>query len=133
MRNFTLVVLFGFLSFSNSLDAQQLSSKDKVVRIEVLPEYIVINCDNTVSFLTRSIRIEIFAKKSENEKTLKNLEELLEDSRHLKIGNHTDLLNAMSKLGFDYQNNFLQEPITSNTFGRIAFVFRKKQKYRDIE
>lgn len=133
MRLSTLTLFICFLFVAEKSNAQQLSTNGKSVRVEELPEYIVINCDNTISFMTRSIRIEIYAKKSENEKVLKNLEELLESPKYLKIGNHTDLLTTMSKLGYDYQNNFLQDPITPNTFGRVAFVFRKKQKFRETE
>ena len=63
MRLSTLTLFICFLFVAVKSNAQQLSSNGKSVRVEELPEYIVINCDNTISFMTRSIRIEIYAKK----------------------------------------------------------------------
>ena len=59
------------------------------------------------------------------------MQELLEESKYLKISNQTDLLNAMSKLGFDYTDAFPQNSQETNSLSRTGFVFRKKEKYRN--
>ena len=121
----------GAILFTISLSAQQLTVNDKAIKIEELPEYIVINCDNFSSALGGTIGITIQSKKSDYEKVLTDLGVVLEENKYLGIKNQTDLLNAMSKLGFDYVNAFPQSSPETVSFSRSGFVFRKKEKYRN--
>lgn len=130
MTSLRTIVSIGAILFATSLHAQQLSKSGKTVKADELPEYVIINCDNTRSGLTNSIRIVIQSKNSEYEKSLQDLQALLEENNYLKISNQTDLLNAMSRLGFDYINAFPQNPGEGNSYSRTGFVFRKKDKYR---
>lgn len=117
--------------FALSVNAQELSSSDKIIKVEELPEYVVVNCDNVAGILRRNIRIRIQAKGSQFEKKLDDLEAILDEEKYLFVINQTDLLNAMAKLGFDYVNAFTQGENESISFGRSGFVFRKKEKYRN--
>jgi predicted RND superfamily exporter protein len=130
MKNLKVIAIIYAIISASSLHAQTLSLNNKTVKVEEFPEYIIINSDNISSILGQSIRIVIQAKNSEFEKSLKDLQDLLEDNKYLKISNQTDLLNAMSKLGFDYVDAFPQNPSTESSFSRTGFVFRKKEKYR---
>ena len=129
MKNLPLFLTICAMLIASNSYAQSLSSNDKTVNVEEFPEYIVINCDNTSPILGNSIRIVIQAKNSAFEKPLKNLQELLEENKYLKISNQTDLLNAMSKLGFDYTDAY--NSTEGSGFSRTGFVFRKKEKYRN--
>lgn len=131
MKNLKVIVTIYATIVASSLFGQTLSSNDKTVKVDEFPEYIIINCDNVSPVLGKSIRIMIQAKSSEFEKPLKDLQDLLEDNKYLRIGNQTDLLNAMSRLGFDYMDAFLQNPRAESSFSRTGFVFRKKEKYRN--
>lgn len=130
MKILKVIAIIYAITSASSLHAQTLSLNNKTVKVEEFPEYIIINSDNTSSILGQSIRIVIQAKNSEFEKSLKDLQDLLEDNKYLKISNQTDLLNAMSKLGFDYVDAFPQNPSIESSFSRTGFVFRKKEKYR---
>lgn len=118
-------------TFASGLYAQTLHVNGKSIKVDDLPEYVIINCDNVSPLLGKSIRIVIQAKNSEFEPAFKTLENLLEDNKYLKISNQTDLLNAMSKLGFDYVNAFPQNLTEKSSFSRTGFVFRKKDTYRN--
>ncbi len=131
MSNLKIIIIIGAIMFATSVNAQQLSVSDKTVKVEELPEYIVINCDNTTSILGKTIQISIQAKNSDYEKSLNDLEGLLEEKKYLKISNQTDLLNVMSKLGFDYVDAFPQNSNQGVNLSRTGFVFRKKEKYRN--
>lgn len=125
-----IIPLFAVLFLTNSY-AQILSSNGKTVKVEELPEYIIVNCDNVTSILSSSIRIAIQAKNSKFGVPLQKLEDLLENKSYLKISNQTDLLNTMSSLGFEYVNAFPQNTVPESSFSRSGFVFRKKEKYRN--
>jgi hypothetical protein len=131
MRKLRIIVTICAVILSLDLYAQNLSVNNKTIKVEELPEYIIINCDNVTTVLSRSIGIHIEAKKSEYEKPLKDLQDLLEDNKYLNISNQTDLLNTMSKLGFDYVDAFPQNSPENSVFSRAGFVFRKKEKYRN--
>ena len=133
MKYLKIIVTIYAIIVASSLCGQNLSSKDKTVTVDEFPEYIIINSDNISPVLSKSIRIVIQAKNSEFEKPLIELQDLLEDNKYLKISNQTDLLNAMSKLGFDYIDAFLQNPRSESSFSRTGFVFRKKEKYRNLK
>jgi len=126
-----------------SLSAQELKViESSTVNINELPEYVVITSENTKLF--GGINISIDYKKSQYEDVLGELETLLQNRRKLRIRNQTDLLNAMSKLGFEYVDAY---NATAGTLGlgggddiqlsgseskfRTNMVFRKKEKYRE--
>jgi hypothetical protein len=133
MKYLKLIITIYATIVASSLYGQTLSSNAKTVKVEDFPEYIIINCDNVSPILGKTIRIVIQASNSDFEKPFKDLQELLDDNKFLKISNQTDLLNAMSKLGFDYTDAFLQNPRAENTFSRTGFVFRKKEKFRNLQ
>jgi hypothetical protein len=118
------------ITFASCSYAQSLSFKDKSFKVEEFPEYVIINCDNLNPVLANSINIVIQAKNSKFEKSLKGLQDFFEGNKYLKIRNQTDLLNAMSELGFDYVDAFPQNSPENSAFSRTGFVFRKKEKYR---
>ncbi|MFY7651409.1 MAG: hypothetical protein ACOVQE_01850 [Chitinophagaceae bacterium] len=124
------VCLFAIFS-SSKTTAQELSVKDKLIKVTELPEYVVINSDNATGTLSRTIRIAILSKFSATEKELQLLQEILDDKQYLGITNQTDLLNAMSKLGFDFLTAFPQNLRELSSESRTGFVFRKKEKYRN--
>lgn len=117
--------------FTTNLYAQSLSVKDKTLDINNFPEYIVINCDNITPPLGNTISIVIQVKNSNYEKSLNDLQDVLENKKYLKITNQTDLLNTMSKFGFDYINSFPQNATENSLFNRTGFIFRKKEKFRN--
>lgn len=64
---------------------------------------------------------------------------MLQEKKQLRIRNQTDMLNAMSKLEFEYINSFtartdgteVRDNVSlSDTKHRINTVFRKKEKFR---
>lgn len=136
-----LLVVFVALLAMN-LTAQELSvDNSSSVNIERLPEYVVITSENTK--LLGGMNINIASKKSSYENVLKDLEALLQKNRNLAIRNQTDLLNAMSTLGFDYVDAYNASAGTvgaaagedvqafgSNAKYRINMVFRKKTAFR---
>ncbi len=122
------------------------AQKSKVIEtfrtnIKQLPEYVVVTSENTK--VLGGIDISIDTKKSDHEDVLKQLETLLQNRKKLRIRNQTDLLNAMSNLGFEYVDAFnassaIIDAGTEDDFEilegeskfRINMVFRKKEKYR---
>lgn len=135
-----LLVVVTFLALNVS--AQELSvDNSPSVNIERLPEYVVVTSENTK--LLGGMNINIASKKSSYENVLKDLEALLQKNRNLAIRNQTDLLNAMSTLGFDYVDAYNASAGTvgaaagedvqafgSNAKYRINMVFRKKTAFR---
>jgi len=136
-----LFLLITFVTLN--IAAQELKVvNSSSVNIEQLPEYVVITSENTK--LLGGINITIDYKKSVYEDVLDELETLLQNRKKLKIRNQTDLLNAMSKLGFEYVDAY---NATAGTLGigggddvqisgseskfRTNMVFRKKEKYRE--
>ncbi len=133
-----LVALISMSVTAQELEVVSASS----VNIEQLPEYIVVTSENTK--LIGGIDITIDYKKSVYEDVLDELETLLQNRKKLRIRNQTDLLNAMSELGFEYIDAY---NATAGTLGvgggndvevfgseakyRINMVFRKKEKYRE--
>jgi len=112
------------------------------VNIEQLPEYVVITSENTK--LIGGINIIIDYKKSKYQKVLGELEILLQNKNKLRVRNQTDLLNAMSKLSFEYVDAYNASTGTIGAGGgedvqiygsqgkfRINMVFRKKEKFRN--
>lgn len=122
---------FLILLLTCKLQAQQLSANEKTIRIEELPEYVIVNCDNAGSMIGTSIRISIPNRNSNFEKSLKDLADMLEDKKLLGISNQTDLLNTLSKLGYEFVNAFPLNAGEGSSFSRSGFVFRKKERFRN--
>jgi hypothetical protein len=138
----TIITIILTLTFCKTISAQELS-KTQSAKIENFPEYVIITSQNTKLF--GGIGIFIDSKKSKYEENLDNLAELLQSKSGLRVRNQTDLLNAMSQLGFDYINSYNAEAIMPDSDGedlldiidggegtfKINMVFRKKEKYRE--
>lgn len=137
-----LTSLVAIILLSTNVKAQELKVENmSSVNINELPEYVVVTSENTK--LIGGININIDYKKSDYEAVLKELEHLLQNKNKLKIRNQTDLLNAMSKLGFEYINAYNGkagtigassgnkfEILGSQAKYRINMVFKKKAKYQ---
>ncbi len=141
----TTMVLMLLVTALN-VKGQELSViKSSSIGINELPEYVIITSQNTK--LLGGINIIIDKKRSTYKDQLEELESLLQDGDKLRVRNQTDLLNAMSKLGFDYVNAYNANaimPSNRNSDGedilnivdggegtyKVNMVFRKKEKYR---
>ncbi len=149
MKNLRTVLFVAsmFLVMLNEGYAQELSfTKSTEVNINNLPEYVIVTSQNTK--LLGGIGVTIDAKKSSYKKQLLTLNDLLQDSDKLKIRNQTDLLNAMSKLGYEFVdaynasqvvNSREKEDVVDDIFNeidggkgvfRVNMIFRKKEKFR---
>ncbi len=143
---------YSFILFSlcttYTLNAQELkvekTSQNAVINIEELPEYLIIQSEDTR--LLGGIAMTIDYKNSEYKEALIKLQGTLEKSSGLKVRNQTDLLNALSKLGFEYVDAYEASAFSSSTsdqsqdkssseYGsskiRINMIFRKKEKFRN--
>lgn len=129
---------FSLQSFSQELKVENISS----ISIEELPEYVIVTSENTK--LIGGINITIDYKRSQYQDRLEELESLLQNRRKLHIRNQTDLLNAMSKLDFEYIDSYAGasgslglgggddiEVFGSESKFRTNMVFRKKEVYRN--
>ena len=136
-----LVLLLTVKGFSQELSVVRSSS----VSINDFPEYVIITSQNTK--LLGGIGLIIDSKKSSYKSQLEELESLLQDGDKLRVRNQTDLLNAMSKLGFEYVNAYNANavmPSSRDSGGedllniidggegayKVNMVFRKKEKFR---
>lgn len=136
-----LVLLLSVKGFSQELSVIKSSS----VNINDFPEYVIITSQNTK--LLGGIGIIIDSKRSAYKSQLRQLEDLLQDGDKLRVRNQTDLLNAMSKLGFEYVNAYNANavmPSSRDSGGedllnvldggegayKVNMVFRKKEKFR---
>ena len=139
MKKLFKLLFAGMLIFvALSTSAQELKVIDSSsVNIEDFPEYVIITSQNTK--LLGGIGISIDYKKSSYKKQLVELENILQSGKKLKVRNQTDLLNSMSKLGFEYLNAYVASASTSTnkdelSFGdntyRVNMVFRKKESFR---
>ncbi len=143
----TLFVICALGIFThNQIQGQELSVvRAARVNVNQLPEYVIITSQNTK--LLGGINIIIDYKKSTYKNSLRELEELLQDGDKLRVRNQTDLLNSMSKLGFEYVNAYNASAVTASAGKddldvifdeldggegsfRINMVFRKKEKFR---
>ncbi len=138
----SFIVFMIILLFTSEVFSQEIS-KTQSANVKDFPEYVIITSQNT-KFLG-GIDITIDSKKSKYEDQLDNLEELLQSRSGLRVRNQTDLLNAMSQLGFEYINSYNAEAIMPDKNGedifdiieggegtfRVNMVFRKKEKYRE--
>ncbi|CAL2104581.1 conserved exported protein of unknown function [Tenacibaculum sp. 190130A14a] len=141
LKTFFLVGLVIVLSSSSAFSQELEVTRSASSNINSLPEYIVITSENTK--LLGGIDIIIEYKRSPYKKELENLEEILQDGDKLRVRNQTDLLNSMSKLGYEYIDAFNvsgdtsgfeagknDDVFASDTKYRINMVFRKKKEYR---
>lgn len=140
---FSSIVVLLALLFSVNMFSQELSVvTNSSVNIKDLPEYVIITSENTK--LLGGINIIIDFKRSPYKEQLRNLEDLLQDGDKLRVRNQTDLLNSMSKLGFEYVDAYNAnsgslgvgggddvEVFGSNAKFRVNMVFRKKEKFRN--
>ncbi len=137
-KSFKLLFAGMLIFVALSTSAQELKVIDSSsVNIEDFPEYVIITSQNTK--LLGGIGISIDYKKSSYKKQLVELENILQSGKKLKVRNQTDLLNSMSKLGFEYLNAYVASASTSTnkdelSFGdntyRVNMVFRKKESFR---
>ncbi len=104
--------------------AQGQADKVNTVDVERLPEYILIGSESTARMMG-PMTIVINSKGSPYEAALVELEGMLTDKDKLRILNQTDLLNAISDMGFDYVDAFI---VGRGDF--VNMVFRKKPEYR---
>ncbi len=89
--------------------------------LEHLPEYVVVRSEETGSTIT----ISIDNRKSKYHSLLEALEEHLAHRKKLNVRNQSELLTAMSEIGYDYINAY---PISEEDM--INVVFRKKAQFR---
>ena len=122
MRSIKIAFLLAF-AFTSAL-AQGQANKVNTINIENLPEYIMIRSESTARVMG-PMTIVINSKGSPHEAALVELEDMLTGKDKLRILNQTDLLNAISDMGFDYVDAFI---IGSGDF--VNMVFRKKPEYR---
>ncbi|SEC17177.1 hypothetical protein SAMN04489761_2286 [Tenacibaculum sp. MAR_2009_124] len=143
LKRLTITCLFVLFASTNSI-AQELSvtkTESSSININELPEYVIVTSENTKLF--GGINIEIDYKKSSYADVLERLETLLQNRKKLRVRNQTDLLNALSKLGFEYINAYNANAGTISAGGgddieifggeskyRVNMVFRKKEQYR---
>jgi hypothetical protein len=124
--------------------SQELSViKSSSVSVNDFPEYVIITSQNTK--LLGGIGLIIDSKKSKYKSQLQELEDLLQDGDKLRVRNQTDLLNAMSKLGFEYINAYNANAVMPSKDSsdllnaldggegayKVNMVFRKKEKFRN--
>lgn len=133
-----LVLLLTVKGFSQELSVIKSSS----VSINDFPEYVIITSQNTK--LLGGIGLIIDSKKSNYKSQLQELEDLLQDGDKLRVRNQTDLLNVMSKLGFEYINAYNANAVMPSKDSsdllnvldggkgayKVNMVFRKKDKFR---
>ena len=127
----TFLVFVCITAFAFTSNAQELSVINKYdVSIEKLPEYIIITSENTK--LLGGINISIDAKRSSYKKQLRALEDILQDGNKLRVRNQTDLLNAMSKLGYKYIDayNANSGTIGGGSGGNDVDIFGSSSKFR---
>ncbi|UII79851.1 hypothetical protein LV704_19600 [Flagellimonas sp. CMM7] len=130
-----------FTQICESEDVHILKGVVSKDHMHMSSEYVVVTSENTK--LIGGININIDYKKSDYEKVLRELESLLQNRKKLRIRNQTDLLNAMSKLGFEYVNAYNGkennislgsgkdvEVIGGQAKYRVNMVFKKKEKYQ---
>ncbi|WP_299156506.1 hypothetical protein [uncultured Tenacibaculum sp.] len=142
----TTIILMLLITALN-VKGQELSVvRSSSIAISQLPEYVIITSQNTK--LLGGINIIIDKKRSTYKDQLEELESLLQDGDKLRVRNQTDLLNSMSKLGYDYVNAYNANAIMPSsrdsdgddilnivdggegTF-KVNMVFRKKEKFRN--
>lgn len=145
----TIFISSIFALFVTSGFSQELSIvKTAGISINELPEYVIITSQNTK--LLGGINIVIDAKKSSYKNQLRELESLLQDGDKLRVRNQTDLLNSMSKLGYEFLDAYNASSVVSSNSKnrnddvddifnaldggegsfRVNMVFRKKEKFR---
>ena len=124
------------MSAFSLINAQKSEVKrSSSINIDRLPEYVIVTSQNT-KFLG-GINLTIDYKRSNYRHILKKLSDLLQDGNKLRIRNQTDLLNAMSNLGFEYVDSYNAATISYDTQKdgedhtvsyRVNMIFRKKEK-----
>lgn len=144
MKKIKLIVVLLVLLLTVEGFSQELSViKSSSVSVNDFPEYVIITSQNTK--LLGGIGLIIDSKKSKYKSQLQELEDLLQDGDKLRVRNQTDLLNAMSKLGFEYINAYNANAVMPSKDSsdllnaldggegayKVNMVFRKKEKFRN--
>ncbi|NIF06813.1 hypothetical protein F3J23_15300 [Chryseobacterium sp. Tr-659] len=127
-KNLWRVVGLLFLTCSIYISAQSQS-----IKAEDLPEYIVLNAENTK--LLGGIGLSIASKNSSYKEKLDQLEDVITNKKTGEgVRNLTDLLNVMHKYGFEYVDAFLSSSLglsagddfsIGSNKSRSSIVFRK--------
>ncbi|MEM8901274.1 MAG: hypothetical protein AAGC85_24395 [Bacteroidota bacterium] len=126
MKHTFLSVVFAIL-ISPFLQAQSLEVDETRIHVDELPEYIILFSE--ARGITGGILLSIQEKGSEYESELSTLEDLLSQKKFLNLKNQIDLLNSMSKLGFEFVDAYTAAQSSDESLTRTGMVFRKKEKY----
>ncbi|MEM9361895.1 MAG: hypothetical protein AAGA43_04620 [Bacteroidota bacterium] len=124
-KSLTLIAIVSFVFGFEPISSQELNNNISYLDIDELPEYVVVICEMSTSIA--GIMLVIPSKGSEHESALDKLEEYLTAKNKLNVRNQTDLLNHMSKLGFEYVDAYTA---SQSFFNRTGMVFRKKARHR---
>ena len=117
-------VIIATLSLLFSLNTSPINHVEKLdhkFSLEHLPEYVVVRSTGAGS----SMAIIIDHRKSKYDSQLEMLEEHLSHRKRANVRNQSDLLTAMSEVGYDYINAYQVD-----VEGMINTVFRKKEEFR---
>nr|WP_297914455.1 hypothetical protein [uncultured Allomuricauda sp.] len=120
-----LVVQMVALLLVTQIQAQELRTDSMDVHVDELPEYVIIISE--MANIMGGILLTIQYKGSDYETGLSKLERMFVDKDKLRLRNQMDILNNMSKLGFEFVNAYTSAEID---FNRTSMVFRKKSKFR---
>jgi len=118
----TSIHLIACLLLSASYPQQGI---DKGFKVDDLPEYVVIRSEGLKESWGKTLFLGIDSRRSTHEKALVALEDYLSNKDKRAVNSQTDLLNAMSELGFDYLNAY-----QIGTEDMVNVVFRKQEQYR---
>lgn len=119
---FTSISLLVMLQFNMPTNPEL---QTKGFTLEELPEYVVVGSAGTRSG-RRTLFLFINSKRSKYERPLSALEDYLSNKLKLAVTTQSDLLTAMSELGFDYINAY-----QIGTDDVVNVVFRKKEAFRE--
>lgn len=118
-------VIFATLSLLLSLNNAPITAPETPENgfsLEHLPEYVVVRSLDSGN----SISIIIDHRKSKYHSQLEMLEDHLSNRKKLNVRNQSELLSAMSEIGYDYINAY---SLTEEDM--VNVVFRKKKEYRN--
>lgn len=119
---FTSISLMVMLQFSMPGN-QEIQTKG--FTLDELPEYVVIRSEGIKESMGKTILLRIDSRRSKFEKSLISLEDYLSNKNKRAVNGQSDLLTAMSDVGFDYVNAY---PVGTEDI--VNVVFRKKEEFR---
>ena len=120
---FTSISLLVMLQFNMPANTEL---QTKGFTLDELPEYVVVRSEGVKTSLGRTLLLFIDSRRSKYEQNLSALEDYLRNKKKLGINSQSDLLTAMSELGFDYVNAY-----QVGTEDIVNVVFRKKEAFRE--